>query len=293
MRSFLAHAGKKERVEKRLQYCMGRTLACLGLFLSLFPLSASAQPTFVETGSGTNTCRLVLNFPSGEKIVFQHHWNGSSLDAKTLLESIVSSTGGELLVSTNDYLTPFAQIPMTNRNTTGLVVHYQGSYEVPYVNAIRWMGPEGLLGADFQPPNGWWHLWVKGPAHVDQSFAYDGPLPPVELGADSSWFLGENSGLADLTLGNGASVGLVYGSTLAPALSPVIRSVQASGINSFTISFSSIPGCQYQMEMREDLGSGSWAPYGSPIFASSTSTSISIPTDRGAGRAFFRIGLLP
>ena len=97
------------------------------IFLSLNPLAA--QTAFVQTGTGTNQCRLLLNFPAGERIIFEYRWNGTSLNAKTLLESVIEATGGELVV-TEGYLTPFALATegMTNPTATGLVVHYQNSY---------------------------------------------------------------------------------------------------------------------------------------------------------------------
>lgn len=255
---------------------------------------AAAQPTVVQTGTGTNTCRLILNFPAGEKVIFHHRWDGASLNAKTLLESVVASTGGELVVSTNDYSTPFSFVPMTNPLSSGLVVHYQGSYEVPYINAIRWNGPGGPQGAEYLYPDNWWHLWVQGPAHVDQSLAFPLPLPPVDLADTSAWFFGENSGLADLTLSNGASVGLVYGTTNQPSLpAPVFLSAVFTSANQLQIRFSTIPGVQYQLETRADLSFGSWSSTGDLIVATATNTLVTIPAENSSGRGFYRLGLLP
>jgi hypothetical protein len=272
----------------------GRGAAWLIVVGGLGFCSALAQPAFVETGTGTNTCRLILNFPAGEKIVFSHRWNGASLNAKTLLESVIASTGGELMVSEDDYLTPFAMVPMTHPNTPGLVVHYQGSYEIPYINAIRWNGPGGPVAADYQFPDDWWHLWVQGPAHVDQSLAWPEALPPVELTPESPWFFGEYSGLADLTLGDGASLGLVYGSTTAPLPpAPSVLSLAQSAAQTLTLSFRSVPGFRYQLETCQDLSAGTWAPLGQPSTAQSLSSSLPVPVDHPSGRAFFRIALLP
>ena len=262
-------------------------------FLSWNPLSA--QTVFVQTGTGTNQCRLLLNFPAGEKVVFQHQWNGTSLNAKTLLEAIISDTGGELLV-TDGYLTPYspALLLMTNPSTLGLVVQYQGSYAAPYLNGIRWNGPAGPVGADYFYPDDWWHLWVQGPAHVDQSYGWPEPLPPVELAPGSAWFFGEFSGLADLILTDGASIGLVYGSAGEPSLpAPAIQSVLSTLDSSLQIQFSSVPGARYQLEVRQDLATGSWTFWGEPITATNTSTTISAPTNSPSGRGFYRIGLLP
>lgn len=196
--------------------------AFLAGWAGLAPAPSRAQ-TYIETGAGTNRCHLMVNFSSGERLVFQHRWNGLSLDAKTFLESVIEETGGELVV-TDGYLTPFssAVLGMRNPSTLGLVVHYQGSFLVPYLNGIRWNGPAGPVDADYVDPDGWWHLWAKGPAHVDQSYAWPNPLPPVELAADSAWFFGEFSGLADLTLADGGWLGFVYGSALAPIPEPSV-----------------------------------------------------------------------
>jgi len=266
-------------------------LACLALALS----PAAAQPTVVQTGAGTNSCRFILNFPAGEKIVFQHRWNGASLNAKTFLEDIVSDTGGELLV-TDGYFTLFspALLLMTHPTTTGLVVHYQGSYDVPYLNGIRWGGPAGPVGADYQFPDDWWHLWVQGPAQVDQSNAWPDPLPPLDLGPASGRFLGEFSGLADLTLADGASVGLVYGSASAPTLpAPTIRSVLPGAGNTLHIEFTSVPGARYQLETCAELTAAGWTSWGDVIQATANITTILAPANHTAGRGFYRIGLLP
>ena len=261
--------------------------------LGLHPLSA--QTAFVQTGTGTNQCRLILNFPAGEKIIFQHSWNGDSLNAKALLESVITATGGELVV-TDGYTIPFAfaRPSMANPAALGLVVHYQGSYEAPYLNGIQWNGPDGPLGAEYQYPDDWWHLWVQGPAHVDQSFAWPDPLPPVDLVPGSAWFFGEFSGLADLTLSDGASIGLVYGNAGQPSLpAPAIQSVLSSSGNNLQIRFSSVPGARYQLEVCQDLAAGSWTSSESPIIASGTNTTIFAPANFPSGRGFYRIGLLP
>lgn len=268
-------------------------LAVSWVALGLGPVAA--QTAVVPTGIGTNRCLLILNFPTGDKIVFQHRWNGASLNAKTLLESIIEATGGELLV-TDGYLMPFAPATttMTNPTTTGLVVQYQGSYSIPYLNGIRWNGPEGPVGADYQDAENWWHLWVQGPAHVDQSFAYPVPLDPVALGPGSAWFFGEFSGLADLNLADRAAVGLVYGTGGPPALpAPVVQATLPSSGDDLQIRFSTVPGARYQLETRTNLAEGTWTPWGDPIVATDSSTIISAPANHPSGRGFYRIGLLP
>lgn len=279
----------------RIASWRGLVFAALCLFCCVTPDQGTAQTTVVSTGVGTNHCRLVLNFPAGEIVVFQHRWNGVSLNAKTLLEAIVSDTGGELLV-TEGYLTPFspALLLMTNPNTPGLVVHYQGSYAAPYLNGIRWNGPAGPIGADYFYPDDWWHLWVSGPAHVDQSYAWPDPLPPLDLGPSSGWFFGEFSGLADLALSDGASVGLVYGSSSPPSLpAPTIRSVLPDSENTLRIEFTSVPGARYQLETCPDLAAAVWIPWGEVILATEGITRVLVPANHAAGRGFYRIGLLP
>ena len=270
-------------------------IALLVAFGSLGWNPLSAQTAFVPTGTGTNQCRLILNFPAGEKVVFQHQWNGTSLNAKTLLEAIISDTGGELLV-TDGYLTPYspALLLMTNPSALGLVVQYQGSYAAPYLNGIRWNGPDGPAGADYQYPDGWWHLWVSGPAHVDQSFGYPDPLPPLDLEPASGWFFGEFSGLADLTLADGASLGLVYGSASEPSLpGPSIRSVFLGPQNTLQIEFTSVPGARYQLETCPDLAAADWTPSGNVLVATANRTTVLAAANPSAGRGFYRIGLLP
>lgn len=270
-------------------------VALLVVWAALDLNSVSGQTTFVQTGAGTNRCRLVVGFSTGEQVFFQHRWDGLNLNAKFLLESVVAATGGELLVSENDYHTPFALVPMANQDTFGLVVHYQGSYEVPYINAIRWNGPEGLVNADYFYPDGWWHLWVQGPARVDQSYAWPEPLAPVDLAANSAWFFGEFSGLADLTLADGASIGLVYGNTSPPSSlpAPAIQSVLSSQANTLQIRFSTVPGARYQLETRTDLSAGSWSPAGEPVTATTRITTVTTSMNSPSGRAFYRIALLP
>lgn len=276
----------------------GGITAAISLLVGCLALGwspATAQSYLVPTGTGTNQCLLILNFPAGERVVFEHRWNGSTLNAQTLLESVITATGGELVI-TGGYLTPFefAILTMTNPVSSGLVVHYQGSSSAPYLNAIRWNGPDGPKGADYQFPDHWWHLWVQGPARVDQSFAWPEPLPPVDLPPGSAWFFGEFSGLADLTLFDGAAIGLVYGSAGQPSLpAPAIQSVLASSENTLQIQFASVPGASYQLETRADLTEGTWIPVGNPIAATSTATTISTPANPPSGRAFYRLGLLP
>ena len=269
--------------------------AALAALLFLGIPSGWTQSALVFTGSGSNACQLILNFPGGERVVFHHRWNGTALSAKTLLESVVTATGGGLVVS-EGYSTLFdpAVLTLTNPATTGLVVHYQGSYSHPYLNGIRWNGPAGPAGADYRFPDDWWHLWVRGPAHVDQSLAWPDPLPPLDLAPGSSWFFGEFSGLADLGLADGASVGLTFGTADPPSLpAPSVQSVVLSSANTLQIGFSTVPGARYQLETLTDPAGAPWAPVGDPVVASSSSTTFTAPAGHPSGRGFFRLAVLP
>jgi hypothetical protein len=202
----------------------------LFIVLVLSSLSAQAQ-TITETfGSGTNSTSLFLNFPSGEVIILNHRWNGNSINGKTLVETCVQATGGELIV-TDGYLTPFsgAILLLSNPEASGLVVHYQGSYAAPYINGIRWGGPNGAVGAGYQYPDSWWHLWVRGPALVDQSYAWPDPLPPINLTENSDWDFAEFSNVEDIQLDHGSAMGLVYGSSSAPTPEPSSLSLLLAG----------------------------------------------------------------
>jgi hypothetical protein len=277
------------------------------IFFRVF--SVSAQQVVYETGNGANSSRFILNFKNGETVVFMHRWNGMAINAKTLLESVVSATGGAVIV-TESYLTPFADAMLLSNNVNkgGLVVHYQGSYALPYINGIRWNGPGGVTGADYddQFPDNWWHLWVQGPAHIDQSLAYPDSLPSVDLAPASDWFFGEFSGLADLTLTNGGSIGLVYGSanlpsvpvTTAPTLptapappSPTVLSTRIlSGC--LEITWQTVANVPYLLKSNSDLDTDNWAPIQS-ILASSSTTTLSIPIADTSGREFFRLEIAP
>jgi hypothetical protein len=205
-------------MKKKFRFRFRIAVASLATFFSIGLVSAPAESSVIQSGAGNNSCRLILNFPTGDKVVFIHRWDGITLNSKTLLESTIQATGGELIV-TDGYITSFisATLSMIDPTTRGLVVQYQGSYTVPYINGIRWGGPNGPIGAEYQFPDDWWHLWVQGPAHIDQSLAWPDPLDPIELAPSSAWFFGEFSGLADLSLRNGASIGLVYGSADQPS----------------------------------------------------------------------------
>lgn len=268
--------------------------ACAALFFFAVP-AGWTQTALIFTGSGSNACRLILNFSGGERVVFQHRWNGTGLSAKTLLESVVAATGGELVV-TEGYSTSLdpALLTLTNPATTGLVVHYQGSYSHPYLNGIRWNGPAGPAEGDYRFPDDWWHLWVQGPAHVDQSLAWPDPLPPLDLAPGSSWFFGEFSGLADLGLADGASVGLTFGTAAPPSLpAPSVQSVVMSSADTLQIGFSTVPGARYQLETSAIPAGTAWTAVGEPVAASSSLTTFAAPAGHSSGRGFFRLAVLP
>jgi hypothetical protein len=286
-------------MEKTFTFRFRIAVAGMATFFSIGLVSALAQSSAIQSGFGDNSCRLILNFPTGDKVVFIHRWDGITLNAKILLESTIQATGGELVV-TDGYLTPFisAALSMTNPTTRGLVVQYQGSYTVPYINGIRWNGPDGPIGAEYQFPDNWWHLWVQGPAHIDQSLAWPDPLDPVDLAPSSTWFFCEFSGLADLTLMNGASVGLVYGSTDQPSAAqathpaPNVLYTRITPENQLEITFQTVSSVSYILKSKFDLNAPSWTPVQS-IVASSSTTVFTIPMINDPGREFFRLEIAP
>jgi hypothetical protein len=274
-------------------------VAGIAAFFSIGIVSAPAEISVIQSGVGNNSCRLILNFPTGDKAVFIHRWDGVTLNAKTLLESTIQATGGELLI-TDGYLTPFvsATLSLTDPTTRGLVVQYQGSYTVPYINGVRWNGPDGPIGAEYQFPDNWWHLWVQGPAHIDQSLAWPDPLDPVDLGTSSAWFSCEFSGLADLTLANGAAVGLVYGSADQPSAAqathpaPNVLYTRILPENQLEITFQTVSGVSYILKSKSDLNAPNWTPVQS-IVASSSTTILTVPMTYDPGRRFFRLEISP
>ena len=293
------HRQNGVQMKKTFTFRFRIAVAGMAAFFSIGLVSAPAEISVIQSGAGYNSCRLILNFPTGDKVVFIHRWDGITLNAKTLLESTIQATGGELLV-TDGYLTPFisAALSMTDPTTRGLVVQYQGSYTVPYINGIRWNGPDGPIGAEYQVPDNWWHLWVQGPAHIDQSLAWPDPLDPVDLAPSSAWFFCEFSGLADLTLTNGASVGLVYGSADQPSAAqathpaPNVLYTRITTGNQLEITFQTVSSVSYILKSKSDLNAPNWTPVQS-IVASSSTTIFSVPMTYDPGREFFRLEIAP
>jgi len=271
----------------------------MAAFFSIGLVSAPAESSVIQSGAGNNSCRLILNFPTGDKVVFIHRWDGITLNSKTLLESTIQATGGELIV-TDGYITSFisATLSMIDPTRRGLVVQYQGSYTVPYINGIRWGGPNGPIGAEYQFPDDWWHLWVQGPAHIDQSLAWPDPLDPIDLAPSSAWFFGEFSGLADLTLRNGASIGLVYGSADQPSVpqathpAPNILYTRILSGNRLEITFQTVSSVSYILKSKSDLNAPNWTPVQS-IVATSSTTIFTVPMTYDPGREFFRLEIAP
>ncbi|MBA2432515.1 MAG: hypothetical protein H0V56_10440 [Chthoniobacterales bacterium] len=62
--------------------------------------------------------------------------------------------------------------------------------------------------------------------------------------------------------------------------------------DSVTIQWSSIEGRSYQLQAKEQLTESSWMNVGDPTVASSTSTSVTVPTSAATQR-FYRVQLLP
>jgi hypothetical protein len=286
-------------MKKKFRFRFRIAVASLATFFSIGLVSAPAESSVIQSGAGNNSCRLILNFPTGDKVVFIHRWDGITINSKTLLESTIQATGGELIV-TDGYITSFisATLSMIDPTTRGLVVQYQGSYTVPYINGIRWGGPNGPIGAEYQFPDDWWHLWVQGPAHIDQSLAWPDPLDPIELAPSSAWFFGEFSGLADLSLRNGASIGLVYGSADQPSApqathpAPNILYTRILSGNRLEITFQTVSSVSYILKSKSDLNAPNWTPVQS-IVATSSTTIFTVPMSYASGREFFRLEIAP
>ena len=299
MRTRLAIARNEVQMKKKFRFRFRIAVASLATFFSIGLVSAPAESSVIQSGAGNNSCRLILNFPTGDKVVFIHRWDGITINSKTLLESTIQATGGELIV-TDGYITSFisATLSMIDPTTRGLVVQYQGSYTVPYINGIRWGGPNGPIGAEYQFPDDWWHLWVQGPAHIDQSLAWPDPLDPIELAPSSAWFFGEFSGLADLSLRNGASIGLVYGSADQPSApqathpAPNILYTRILSGNRLEITFQTVSSVSYILKSKSDLNAPNWTPVQS-IVATSSTTIFTVPMSYASGREFFRLEIAP
>jgi len=299
VRTRLAIARNEVQMKKKFRFRFRIAVASLATFFSIGLVSAPAESSVIQSGAGNNSCRLILNFPTGDKVVFIHRWDGITINSKTLLESTIQATGGELIV-TEGYITSFisATLSMIDPTTRGLVVQYQGSYTVPYINGIRWGGPNGPIGAEYQFPDDWWHLWVQGPAHIDQSLAWPDPLDPIELAPSSAWFFGEFSGLADLSLRNGASIGLVYGSADQPSApqathpAPNILYTRILSGNRLEITFQTVSSVSYILKSKSDLNAPNWTPVQS-IVATSSTTIFTVPMSYASGREFFRLEIAP
>jgi hypothetical protein len=77
----------------------------------------------------------------------------------------------------------------------------------------------------------------------------------------------------------------------APSVVPVLLAIQANGGNGI-ITWSSVAGSSYQPQFKDDLGSPSWTPLGSPI--PGTGLPLSITNSIGASsHRFFRLQIQP
>jgi len=265
------------------------TLFCL-LYLLVF-LPNPAHATTLLTGSGKNTCNLLLNFASGEKLLFIYRFDGAFVRAQTALETIITETGGTLL--STGYLTDF-QSALLNLppNFQGLVIHCQSSsdYPDPYINGILWT-PTGASNGDYLSDVDWWQIWVQGPVHLAQP--YNNPATPLDLSSGSGWISPQASGLSDITLSDGGSLGLVYGSSDAPTPpAPIVQSTRILPDNQLEISFGTIPNISYILKKKFSLNDANWIPITSTI-ASSSITVFTIPINHESGREFFRLEIAP
>ena len=192
---------------------LGLRAICLWLVLGSLPVCAAT----IDIGSGDNTSHLVVEFTSGERLWFRVARSAATILAPDLVAAVVQATGGELLV-TPGYATNFSSAleNLTDPQTPGLVVQYQNSAQVPFINGIRWNGPLGQSNGDWLGNNDWWQLWVHGPAYLEQP--WNDPSTPIDLSEETGWLNPQASGLADITLHDGAWLGLVYGSALAPGI---------------------------------------------------------------------------
>jgi len=265
--------------------------ALLSLLCPLVFSPSHAHATTLLTGSGTNTCNLLLNFSSGEKLLFVYRFDGTAVRAQTALETIITETGGSLL--STGYLTDF-QSALSNLppDLQGLVVHCQSSseYPDPFINGILWT-PTGTSNGDYLSDVDWWQIWVQGPAHLAQP--YNDPATPLDLSSGSGWISPPASGLADITLGDGASLGLVYGSSDAPKPpAPIVQSTRILPDNQLEISFGTIPHISYILKKKFSLNDANWTPVQS-IVASSSTTIFTVPITHDPGREFFRLEIAP
>jgi len=178
---------------------------------------AQLSAAILDIGSGEKTGHLVLRFSSGEEVCFRVAHSESTLTGPELVDIVIRETGGQLLVSPGyDVLFGSALGNLTNPANPGLVIQYWNSVDVPFVNGIRWGGPDGAANGDYLGQDNWWRLWVRGPAHLEEP--WNDPPSSFELEPQLGWFQPLASGLADLTLQDEAWIGLVYGSSLAPVI---------------------------------------------------------------------------
>ena len=264
-------------------------------FLTGLFLCPNTSAATIFTGSGTNSCTLLLNFSSGDKLSFTHRFNGISILAQNALENVIMETGGSLL--TTGYLTDFSTaLSQLTTSPQGLVVQYQSSMEYPdpYINGILWT-PTGATNGDYLGEFDWWQIWVQGAAELAQP--YNEPPDPLILTTESGWISPPASGLKDISLGNGAYFGLVYGSAVAPTSStpppaPIVRSTRFLSGNQLEITFETIPGVYYVLKSNPQLVGNSWTSI-STFVASSTNQSVAVPMTHPTGRQFFRLEVMP
>ena len=270
-----------------------KVTACLGI-ACLF-VCPPAVATTVLTGTGTNSCTVLLNFSSGEKLSFTHRFDGTSILAQTALENVITETGGFLLRT--GYLTDFqTALSLLGAIPNGLVVQYQSStdYPDPYINGILWV-PANISNGDYLGEFDWWQIWVQGPAELAQP--YNDPPDPLNLAMGSGWISPPASGLKDIFLGNGASFGLVYGSSQAPSTTtpppaPIVRSARTLPENQLEITFATIPNTSYVLKSRSQLHTGTWTNISSFV-ASSSNTVVALPMNHPSGHEFFRLEIMP
>lgn len=264
---------------------------CLIPLLLLF--RSALEASTLLAGAGTNSCTLQIQFSSGDQLTFTYRFGENTIRAQNMLESMITATGGTLL--STSYLTDFSSaLSQSPGATTGLIVQYQSSltYPDPYINGILW-APTGASNGDYLSDTDWWQIWVQGPAQLEQPYAET--APPLDLTPNSGWVSPPASGLKDIILGNGASLGLVYGSTNAPpslSPSPAVKSSRVLAGNQLEMTFSTVPNLSYHLQCTSNLNDDRWATIES-LTATSTSTVLTVPMTNSTGRAFFRLSITP
>jgi RHS repeat-associated protein len=152
--------------------------------------------------------------------------------------------------------------------------------------AVTWSGTDigsGIASFDIYAStnHGPWSLWLASTTNNLATFTGQ-PLNSYgffsiahDLGGNSESF----KSVAEVTI------------TVAPAITPIFQSITRSN-SVVSLTWSSISGRAYQLQSKDDLGSGGWSDVGSPIVATSslvTASDSRIPINQ----RFYRVMLMP